>query len=78
MLFKLLFASMEWIEHKCMKFSKLKYSQIFTFIMDRMMNVGRAGQGGGKGEIEILSSPGSNLDIMQETVLLLYSEILAD
>ena len=46
--------------------------------MDTMMNVGRAGQGGGKGEIEILSSPGSNLDIMQETVLLLYSEILAD
>ena len=69
---------MEQIEHKCLMFSKLKYWQIFTFIMDTMINVGRAGEGGEKGEIEILSRPGSNLDIMQETVQLLYSEILAD
>ena len=42
------------------------------------MNVGRAGQGGEKGEIEIFILPSSNLDIMQEALLLLYSEILAD
>lgn len=34
-----------------------------------MINVGWAGQGGEKGEIEIFSRQGSNLDIMQETVL---------
>ena len=35
-----------------------------------MMNIGWAGQGGEKGEIEIFSRQGSNLDIMQQTVLL--------
>ena len=33
-----------------------------------MMNVGWAGLGGEKGEIEILRRQGSNLDIMRETV----------